>query len=110
MALLRDTMRASGALVGNGEFTGNWPASSEIDVSTNSSGDVYVIGDFRGIVDFDPGAGVLVDTSTFVGAVATSDIFVAKYNASLAYQWQVVNRFDFIRCLPKHSYFERRFF
>ena len=79
---------ASGALVGNGEFTGNWPASSEIDVSTNSSGDVYVIGDFRGIVDFDPGAGVLVDTSTFVGAVATSDIFVAKYNASLAYQWQ----------------------
>lgn len=54
------------------------------DMVLDASENVYVIGHFSGTgtVDFDPGAG----TSTLVTA-GQNDVFVAKYNSDLDYQW-----------------------
>lgn len=51
-------------------------------VITDSSGDVYVVGQFFGTVDFDPTAAVQNITSA-----GTADAFVAKYSSAGAYQW-----------------------
>lgn len=77
----------SGAYAGSGELTGDWPVGSSINAQVNGLGQLYVAGDFTGVVDFDPGPGSILDTSVFVGAVATEDIFIARYDAGLAYHW-----------------------
>jgi hypothetical protein len=49
-------------------------------ICTNSSGDVIITGQFDNTVDFDPNGG----SANLTGS---SNIFVAKYNSSGAYQW-----------------------
>ena len=47
------------------------------DISVDSLGNVFLLGNFTGTVDFNPGAGVANMTST-----AYTDLFFAKYNQS----------------------------
>lgn len=48
-------------------------------------GDLYLTGRFRGVVDLDPGTAVHSVSNTGTGA--TDEIFVASYDADLAYRW-----------------------
>src|SRR5687767_13565354 len=50
--------------------------------AADSSGNVYVTGQFQGTVDFDPTAGV--DSHTGAGS---NDVFLTKYNADGSYGW-----------------------
>ncbi len=50
--------------------------------TVDASGNVYITGDFRGTVDFDPGA--LVDNHTSGGL---QDIFLTRINADGTYEW-----------------------
>lgn len=52
------------------------------NVTLDGSNNAYIVGQFQGTVDFDPGAG----TSNLTSA-GGNDIFIAKYNSSGAYQW-----------------------
>ncbi|MEI8024114.1 MAG: SBBP repeat-containing protein, partial [Actinomycetota bacterium] len=51
-------------------------------VAVDSSGNIYTTGSFEGTVDFDPGVGTANLT-----AVAFSDVFVSKLDASGNYVW-----------------------
>lgn len=51
-------------------------------VCTDALGNIFITGNFYGPVDFDPSGSTATVTST-----STTDIFVAKYNSSGAYQW-----------------------
>ncbi|MCB0577756.1 MAG: hypothetical protein KDD10_00400, partial [Phaeodactylibacter sp.] len=53
-------------------------------INVDGSDNVLVSGNFQGTADFDPGSGTA--TLTAAGAF-DSDIFVAKYSSSGAYQW-----------------------
>ena len=71
-----------------GTFTHNWSATfgttteeNVEDVHVNNNG-VYLIGDFRGTVDFDPSSGT--DNHS---AQSGADVFVSHYTTSGAYQW-----------------------
>ncbi|MCB9298944.1 MAG: SBBP repeat-containing protein, partial [Lewinellaceae bacterium] len=52
-------------------------------ITVDDSDNVLVAGSFEGAADFDPGPG----TANLSSAAGDSDIFVAKYSASGAYQW-----------------------
>lgn len=52
------------------------------DLYTDQAGNVYITGQFRDTIDFDPGAGV-----TNLMALANDDIFFAKYNSAGALLW-----------------------
>lgn len=52
-------------------------------LTIDNSGNVYIIGEFRNTVDFDPGPGVFTLTSSPV----SGDIFLAKYTADLNFIW-----------------------
>ncbi len=58
------------------------PNSRGAAVAVDTAGNVYVVGLFKGEVDFDPGPG----TAIVVGGNA-SDIFVAKYSSSGTFVW-----------------------
>ncbi len=53
------------------------------DVATDAANNVYVVGSFRGSIDFDFGAGTTELTATY----ALGDAFVAKYDASGNLAW-----------------------
>src|SRR5262245_39844239 len=53
-----------------------------VEFVPDGSGNIYVIGDFTGTVDFDPGPGVQNMT-----AAGDSDIFIAKYSVSGNLMW-----------------------
>lgn len=86
------TAAVSGVQLLNAQaVTYNWVSHSggtTYDYATSAfpdpSGSLYVTGMFRGTSDFDPGTG----TSNLTSAGA-EDIFVAKYDATGAYQWAV---------------------
>ena len=70
---------------GNYQWTKAFGGTGQDDansVAVDTSGTIYVGGDFRNTVDFDPGAGT--DTRTSAG---TDDVFVSKYDSSGNYQW-----------------------
>ncbi|HET6992793.1 MAG TPA: hypothetical protein VFJ43_15775, partial [Bacteroidia bacterium] len=52
-------------------------------ICVDASGNIYVYGTFAGTADFDPSAG----TNTATANGTSSDLFVAKYNSSGAFQW-----------------------
>ncbi|MFN8394623.1 MAG: T9SS type A sorting domain-containing protein [Bacteroidia bacterium] len=52
------------------------------DLAMDSLGDFYIVGSFKGTVDFDPGPGVLNLTSA-----GFEDAFVTKYSSTGAFQW-----------------------
>jgi hypothetical protein len=56
------------------------------DMTRDANGNIYVVGDFYGTVDFDPGATHGGDTDILTPA-AGQDAFVAKYTAAGALVW-----------------------
>ena len=72
---------AAGDLVWVKQF-GSTSSLGGTDIVADASGNVYVTGDFNNSADFDPGAGVHTLTSN-----GTSDIFVAKLDASGNFVW-----------------------
>lgn len=52
------------------------------NIATDSSGNVFVVGGFRGTVDFDPGSGV-----ANLASPDEENMFVAKYDANGNYVW-----------------------
>ncbi|MEQ9376204.1 MAG: BspA family leucine-rich repeat surface protein [Imperialibacter sp.] len=53
------------------------------DIAVDASGNFYITGWFRDIVDFDPGVG----TTNLTAAVGGGDVFVAKYDANGDLVW-----------------------
>jgi hypothetical protein len=70
---------------GTGDF--DFSYNSVEGVASDASDNVYVVGQYRGTMDFDPGAGVTSLTATYPGGEG----FVAKYNANGTLAW--VRRF-----------------
>ncbi len=59
------------------------------DIAANAYGGVTVVGAFRGnTVDFDPGAGTALSSST--GGTSNSDAFVLQLSPTGAYEWHYV--------------------
>jgi hypothetical protein len=54
-----------------------------LGVATDESGNIYTTGAFQGTVDFDPGAGVDIHTST----LNSHDAFICKYDSSGNFEW-----------------------
>lgn len=72
----------------NGNFiwavsaSGTTGISNARDIITDKSGNVYIIGDFFGTVDFDPSTGVTNLTST-----SLEDIFIMKLDSTGSFLW-----------------------
>lgn len=52
------------------------------DIAIDLSGNIYVIGDFAGFVDFDPSIGISIKNSQ-----GSSDVFIAKFDANGNFDW-----------------------
>lgn len=79
---------ASGAFLWAAQLKGSGSSMVELGgIDTDSSGNIYVAGNFSGTVDFDPGTGNTNLTST-----ANGDGFLVKLNASGGLIW--VRKFD----------------
>jgi len=57
------------------------------DVAVDRGGNAYVLGNFRGTTDFDPGSGLFE-----LQAIGTTNRFIAKYDSDGAFAW--VRRLD----------------
>jgi hypothetical protein len=67
------------------DWTKTWGGSatdSAQRVARDAAGNLYVVGQFAGSVDFDPGSGVAWHTSG-----GGQDVFLSKFSASGAFQW-----------------------
>jgi hypothetical protein len=60
---------------------GTWPDCAR-GVDIDASGNIYVSGYFRDVVDFNPGSGIENHT-----AAGNSDCFLSKFNAAGYYRW-----------------------
>ncbi len=60
-----------------------------ISVTNDFNNNIYITGRFRNSVDFDPGSGTSILTSTLQGQVHTFDIFLAKYDKNGNYLWAI---------------------
>ena len=66
------------------QFSGG-PASKNVeDITLDAAGNVYTVGGFEGLVDFDPGPGVVSFNS---GAFGTVDIFIVKQSPNGSLLW-----------------------
>jgi len=71
------------------------------DTSVDNSGNVYVSGAFSGTVDFDPGTGILNQTSK-----GSNDAYLSKFDSSGAFQWVRTwggSDYDEARCLASDA-------
>jgi hypothetical protein len=77
----------SGALVWAAAFNATGGASPDVNIlhAVDADQNVYLVGDFRGTVDFDPGLGVMNVTSSQAGA--ESSIYLSKLNSAGELQW-----------------------
>lgn len=92
--LLAATVRAGGT------FSLAGPAADYAgDIALDARGNLYVVGGFGGVVDFDPGEGS--EPRTAAGATRP-DAFVAKYDAGGRLCWALTfgsKEMDFARCV-----------
>ena len=83
LALSCLTIRAQ-SLAWATQFKGG-PASKNVeDITLDAAGNVYTVGGFEGVVDFDPGPGVFSFNS---GGFGTTDIFIVKQSPNGALLW-----------------------
>jgi hypothetical protein len=75
-------LSASGALLWSMVFGSTGGSDEGRGIEVDDIGNVFVVGDFMGTVDFDQGAGV----ANLISA-GSSDVFIAKYDASGNYIW-----------------------
>ena len=61
---------------------GGTNADAGYDIATDASGNVYVVGEYQGTADFDPGAGTVNLTSA-----GNIDLFFSKYSSTGTYLW-----------------------
>lgn len=62
-----------------------WANSFDVNVkeiALDKDANIYIMGEFNGTVDFDPGAGVANTSSN-----TTQDMFILKLNANSSYKW-----------------------
>lgn len=71
---------ASGVEQSENVMTGSGAIFKDLDI--DESGNLFVTGQFKNTVDFDPSG----STNNLIGNAA-GDVFVAKYNSSFTYQW-----------------------
>lgn len=57
-------------------------ADAGYDIATDGSGNVFVVGEFQGTVDFDPGTG-----TANLSSAGNIDLFFSKYSSSGTYLW-----------------------
>jgi hypothetical protein len=90
----------SGALVWAAAFnaTGGVSPYMQIVHAADADQNVYLVGNFRGTVDFDPGLGVMNVTSGQAGA--ESSVYLSKLNSAGALQW--VHTLDGGGLTPSH--------
>ncbi len=61
---------------------GGSSADDSKSIAVDGSGNTYVVGEFQGTADFDPGAG-----TTNLSSAGNSDVFIAKYDTSGDLVW-----------------------
>ncbi|HYC29718.1 MAG TPA: hypothetical protein VEB42_12890, partial [Chitinophagaceae bacterium] len=76
---------ASGNLVWAKKIGSTW-SDYTLDIKTDMSGNIYIMGIFRGTVDFDPGPGTFTMASS---SSSGQDIFLMKLDASGNFAWAV---------------------
>ncbi|HSD13509.1 MAG TPA: T9SS type A sorting domain-containing protein [Flavobacterium sp.] len=69
--------------VGGAAYSGAYGWSFSFSLAVNNSGEVYVVGFFRGTFDFDPSAA----TANLISAGGSQDVFIAKYDSNGNYLW-----------------------
>ena len=73
---------ATGAFVWAKQFSGTGSFDQGNSIAVDSSGNVYTTGNFRGTVDFDPGAGTANLVSSDGADVFATDVFVSKLSSA----------------------------
>ena len=73
---------ATGAFVWAKQFSGTGSFDQGNSIAVDSSGNVYTTGNFRGTVDFDPGAGTANLVSSDGDDVFATDVFVSKLSSA----------------------------
>src|SRR4030095_16415708 len=72
------------SLVWATQFKGGPASKHAEDIIMDAAGNVYTVGGFEGVVDFDPGPGVVSFNS---GGFGTTDIFIVKQSPNGSLLW-----------------------